>query len=235
MNIFANNSPNIRLLIPHITPTYTHNVAIVLWPQIPWHHFTHCIAMRPKMWELINTSQKWWAVSLSPFFYLSYLMHFIQPEFFLFTRKYKTTHNAFSWQATNYSRLIACCEDALTKSVDDAKTSTGMSIGPWQLSSPSATTLSPWSLPNAYKTSGIVLSTRPPQARSNHSHSTPTANHTRNGDPPFMAAAYSMHRPIYSEPSQPTVQDKYREARRPYMSRSQECLLPVSVTVQTLH
>jgi len=33
-------------LTPHITPSYTHKMANVSWPQILWHHFTQCTTQR---------------------------------------------------------------------------------------------------------------------------------------------------------------------------------------------
>ena len=40
-----NNTANLRLLTPHIMPSYTHKMANVSWPLIAWRHFTPCIWM----------------------------------------------------------------------------------------------------------------------------------------------------------------------------------------------
>ena len=34
---------NLHPLTPHVTPSYTHKMAIFSWPQILWRHFTLCI------------------------------------------------------------------------------------------------------------------------------------------------------------------------------------------------
>jgi len=80
IKFYLNNTINLRPLTPHIMPYYTDKMAIVLWPQILWRHFTLCIghikqccAVRPPvrcpmplvqkrciswLWLLENTS-KW--------------------------------------------------------------------------------------------------------------------------------------------------------------------------------
>jgi len=40
---YLNNTINLRPLTPHITPCYTHKMAIVSWPYILWRHLTLCI------------------------------------------------------------------------------------------------------------------------------------------------------------------------------------------------